>query len=322
MPPPLMPPSIQKPQKSAPNSWRTRSMSVPGIEIAGPGNDGLDGAGEVAVERGAQSANVAALEEPRDLIQDPDGLPSSQPFGFRAEQVLLGDHLEDGADVLRHAAMHQHQALLQPGAGFARDFGIGEDFVIGEQAPAADSEFGIAFGGARAVDQLDAGPDAARILPAAAASAQPFTQNGTRGNQTPVVLFHASGERTDLPGGAHRNSDDRGQQAGGDGQARAPGDAIHLADEFNAVAGFSGEAGQQTGQRFGGTFDAGRHDAAGDDARFEQTEIIAGEVEDFGDGRDVGGSAQIDAGQADHRLVDDAEPSFDRRLGLAGWLAG
>ena len=47
------------------------------------------------------------------FVQNADGLLAAVPFGLGAQQVFLGDHLEDGPDVLRHAAVHQHQALLQ-----------------------------------------------------------------------------------------------------------------------------------------------------------------------------------------------------------------
>ncbi len=80
-----------------------------------------------------------------DLLEDSDRLSAAEPFGFTAQQVLLGDHLKNGTDVLRHAAVNQHQALLKFLAGFARDFGRGKNLVIRQQAPAADAEFRIAF---------------------------------------------------------------------------------------------------------------------------------------------------------------------------------
>ena len=51
-------------------------------------------------------------------LENSDCVSTTVPFGFRAQQVLLGDHFEDGTDVLRHAAVHQHEALLQFLAGF------------------------------------------------------------------------------------------------------------------------------------------------------------------------------------------------------------
>ena len=120
---------------------------------------------------------------------------------------------------------------------------------MGQQAAAADAEFGIAFAGRHAVNQLDAGPDAAGILPAAAGAAEPLAENGARGHQAAVVLLEPAGERVDLAGGAHAHGDQAGQQVGGDGQARALGNVVHLADDFDAVAGPAGEPREQVGER-------------------------------------------------------------------------
>ena len=66
-----------------------------------------------------------------------------------------------------------------------------EDLVARQQAAAADAELGIALGRAHALDQLDAGPDAAGILPAAAGAAEPFAQNRARGDQPALLLLAA-----------------------------------------------------------------------------------------------------------------------------------
>ncbi len=50
----------------------------------------------------------------------------------------------------------------------------------------------------------------------------------------------------------------------------------------------------------------------------QQAEIVAREIEHFGQGGDVRGGAQIDAGQPQHRLVDHAEVRLDRRPRVAG----
>ena len=170
--------------------------------------------------------------------------------------------------------------------------------------------------GENAVDELDAGPDAAGILPATAASTQPFAQNRARGNQPAVVLFHPACQGIDLARRTHANGDDAGQQVGGNSQPGAFGDVVHPADNLNAVAGRSREPFQQAGQGLGGSLDPGRDDAAGDDSRLEQAQIVAGKVEDLGNGRNVGRSVQVDAGQADDRLVDDAKPCLDGRPGF------
>ncbi len=93
-----------------------------GVEVGSPGNDGLDGAFEVALSGCADGGHVAGPQVSQNLVERADGLLAALPFGFRAQQVLLGDHLKDGSDVLRHAAVHQHQAGLQTVARFGGDF--------------------------------------------------------------------------------------------------------------------------------------------------------------------------------------------------------
>ena len=231
------------------------------------------------------------LQVAHHFVENADGLLAAVPFGLGAQQVFLGHHLQDGPDVLRHAAVHQHQALLQFLARRLRNPVGGEDLVIGQQASAADAELRIALARLHAVDQLDAGPDAAGILPAAAAAAEPFAEDGARRHQAAVVFLERAGERVDLVGGAHAHRDQAGQQIGGDGEARALRNVVHLADDFDAVAGLAGEPREQVGERLGGALHARRHDAAGDHGGLQQAEIVAREIEDFGDGGDVGRGA-------------------------------
>jgi len=83
------------------------------VQIAGPGNDGLDRALEVALEATAERSDVAPLEMTGDLIKDCDGLLAADPLGFTAQQVLLGDHFKNGADILRHPTVDEDKALLK-----------------------------------------------------------------------------------------------------------------------------------------------------------------------------------------------------------------
>ena len=145
MPPPLMPPSIQKPQKLSPNSCAGTIDEGVGVKVGGPGNDGLQGAFKVLLERAAERTHVAPLKLAGDPVEDFDCLTAAEPLGFTAQQVFFSDHFEDGTDILCHAAMNQHQALLKLLASFARNFGFGEDVVIGKKASAADAELRIAF---------------------------------------------------------------------------------------------------------------------------------------------------------------------------------
>ena len=138
------------------------------------------------------AADVAVLQPLQHVVQDANGFAAPGPLGFRAQQVLFRHHLQNGADVLRHSAVHQHQAVLQLLAGRRRNLVRTEDVVARQQAAAADPELRVALPGAHAVDQLDAGPHAARILPAAARAAQPLAQNGARRHQAPVLLVQAA----------------------------------------------------------------------------------------------------------------------------------
>ncbi len=102
------------------------------------------------------------------------------------------------------------------------------------QASAADPEFGVAILGRRAADQFDSRPDPAGILPAAATAADPFTEDRAGRHQSPIVLGERAGQRCDLTGGTHQDRDERSEQVGGNGQSRALGNVIDLADQFDA----------------------------------------------------------------------------------------
>ena len=97
---------------------------------------------------------------------------------------------------------------------------------------------------------------------------------------------------------------------------------VYLADDFNAITRSSGQPRQQIAQWLRGSLHSRRNDSACDHARFQQTQVIASKVEDLGNRRNVGGGAEIDAGQANDRLIDDAEPGLDRRTGLREAIVG
>ena len=123
-----------------------------------------------------------------------------------------------------------------------------------------------------------------------------------------------AGERVDLVGGAHAHRNQAGQQIGGDREARALWNVIHLADDFDPVTCLAGEPVQQFRERLRGAFHARRHQAAGDYGGLQQAEIVAREIEDLGDRCDVCRGLQIHAGEAQHGLIDHAEVGFYRRL--------
>ena len=113
-----------------------------------------------------------------------------------AQQIFFRDHLQNRADVLRHAAVDEHQSCP---AASARVCGIAsspEDVMLRHQATAADAEFRITGPCAmRACDQLDARPDAAGILPAAAGAADPFAENRASRHDAAFASCQPPGER-------------------------------------------------------------------------------------------------------------------------------
>ena len=179
MPPPDMPPSIQKPQKSSPNV-RARLLDERLGEVIGrPGNDRLDRPVEVprrSRRRARARRRRAGL--PASSSKMPQCLPARCPFRLGAEQILLRDHVQDRADVLRHAAVDEDEALLQAAARRRRERRSGPRMVWrGSKRPRLTPHSGSPSAAGDALDQLDAGPDAARVLPAAAGAAQPLAQD-------------------------------------------------------------------------------------------------------------------------------------------------
>ena len=123
-----------------------------------------------------------------------------------------------------------------------------------------------------------------------------------------------AGQRGGLPGGPHAGGDQAAEEVGRDGQARALGDVVDAADDLQPQPG-ADHARQQVGQALAGALDPGGTMPAAMTAALSRPEVVAGEVEDLGQAGDVGRGAQVDADQAQHRLVDHAEVGLDRRLG-------
>ncbi len=115
-------------------------------------------------------------------------------------------------------------------------------------------------------------------------------------HQTAFVLLQRTGQGGGLAGGAHADGNEGGQKIGGDGEARTFWNVVDVADDFQAAAR-ADDSREQFGEAVPGTFDAGRDNAGGNDGGFEQTEVVFGEIEYFGQVRDIYRGTQIDAGQ-------------------------
>ncbi len=153
-----------------------------GEAIGGPRNDRLQRSFEVGGGDFADAADVAVPDRIGDVVQDRHRFAASLPFAFAAQQVMLGHHFQNRPDVLRHAAVDQHQAVLDFLSRLRAGLVVAEHMMDRHQPAARDSEFGITRFGRRAADQLDARPNAAGILPAAPAAADPFAKDRASGH--------------------------------------------------------------------------------------------------------------------------------------------
>ena len=199
MPPPDIPPSIQKPQKSSPKAASHLRDQRLGVVVGGPRDDRLDRPAEIAGGRLAERPDVALPERLDHLVEHPQRILPPVPFLLAAQQVLLGHHLEDRPDVLGHAAVHQDQRIQQRLPRRLGHLVAVEDPVARHQAPAADAELRIALARRHPADQLDPRPDAAGILPAAARAAEPLAEQRPREHDPAFVLLQRAGQRRAWP---------------------------------------------------------------------------------------------------------------------------
>ena len=163
-------------------------------------------------------------------------LPAA-PLGLGAQQVLLGHHLQDRADVLRHAAVDQHQALLQlPRVSAGASSRVRGCVCVGSRRPRLTPNSGSPSPARTPVDQLDPRPDAAGVLPAAARAAEPLAEDRARRDQAALVLVRAARSAMCVWPVARMQTAIGSQQVGGDRQPRALGDVVDVADELDAAA--------------------------------------------------------------------------------------
>ncbi|OQA22415.1 MAG: hypothetical protein BWY63_00849 [Chloroflexi bacterium ADurb.Bin360] len=185
------------------------------VEIRGPGNDGAERTKEVLCGRLPNALNIPRLEQSYNLVENAVSFLASAPFRLGAQQILLRDHLQYRTHILRHAAMHKHQTLLQALPRRGIDFVKIQDVMSRQQPPPAHAEFRVIWTGELARDEFHAGPNAPRILPTTPRTGKPFTQNRPRRYQAPLVFLKRTGERASLPGCPHADCNQTRQQACG-----------------------------------------------------------------------------------------------------------
>ena len=199
--------------------------------------------------------------------------------------------------------MDEDERILQGLARRRRDLVFAEDMMGGHEPSARDALLGIALGGEASLDELDAGPDAAGILPAAARSADPLAEDGAGKHKAALVFRKLPGEARGLAGGPHAGGDQRSEKVGGNGEARTFGDVVHRGDQLQSPPR-PDEHGEDFRKRFSRTLDAGRDESGGDDRRFQQAEVVFRKIENIGERLNLGGGFQVDAGESQHRAVD------------------
>jgi len=237
--------------------------------VGHPGNDGLERVVPVARGASAQGFDIARLQRVEDAVENTAHAPARVPFGLGPEQVFLRDHFQDGPDVLRHAAVNQHEGGGQALRNLGMQVAVAEDAVPRQEPPLADAGLGITVARRGALNHLDAGPDAARILPAAAGTAQPFAENGAGRGQPPLPFGQPPFQRFGLARGAHERADDAGEQVGGYGKPGPLGNVVDPGDQFEAHAG-TDDAGEYVRKGMLRAFERRGNKARRDDARLEQ----------------------------------------------------
>ena len=113
MPPPDIPPSIQKPQKSSPISARTRRISVSVYRFPAHGIMVWMGPSKFRSVQAPMARTSPFCKCPITSSRMPMASLRPRHSVCGAEQVFLRHHLQDGTHVLRHPAVYQHQALLE-----------------------------------------------------------------------------------------------------------------------------------------------------------------------------------------------------------------
>ena len=231
-----------------------------GERSRGPRDDGLNRLAEVARRGGAERADVAGLQRGEHFVEDAEGVLATAPLGFAAEEILFRHHLQNRPDVLRHAAVDEHERVLELLACLGGGVVEAEDTVLRHEATARDFKLGVALAGDDALDELHAGPDAAAVLPAAAGAAEPFAEERAGEDDAALVLLQLAGERSGLAGRAHEHADERAEEVRADGEPRAFRDVVHAGDEFQA-APRPDDAGEQLSETLPTAFNARRHNA-------------------------------------------------------------
>ncbi len=280
-----------------------------------PGDNRFDRTEKVLGGQFTQFADIPLLQGLEDLVEESDRCLTRVPFLLAAQEVFLRNHLQDRAHVLCHAAVHEHEAVLQLVPRLLADFIGPDERMSGQEAPAADTVFGIAFLGGTTGNDLDARPDATGVLPPAAGTAHPFAKDSPGRDDSSVGFHEGTGQLSGLACRPHAGRGQGGEEICRHGEPGTLGDIAYVAHQFKAPSG-SEYAFEQALQGMAGTFDAHGDYAGSDHGGLQEAEVVLGEVKQVVQRVDLCHDPQVHAGKADDRLFNDPEKGFHGRLGL------
>ena len=150
-------------------------------------------------------------------------------------------------------------------------------------------------------------------MPAPAAAAKPFPEDGTRRHEPPFGLGELTGERCRLAGRSHADGDQGGKEIRRNRKPRALRDVVHAAHKFEAAPGAHHPL-EERREALARALHTRRHDARRDRRRLQQPEIVAGKVKHLGEVGDLHRGAEIDTREPQHWLIDHPQKGFDGRL--------
>ena len=204
--------------------------------VADPGDDLLERPFPILGREPADASHVVAAHRRDDVFEDVESMAARPPFAVAAQQVLGRHHVEDRPDVLGHPPVDQDKAGRQGIAEVGPGCGGVEQGVRGQQPPPAHAPFGVGRDGGDPFDQLHAGEDPPRVLPAAPRAAEPLAEDRPCHDQPRLDGFERAGQVLRLPRGAHQEADNRRQQVRRDRQPGPFRNVVDLAHDLQAVA--------------------------------------------------------------------------------------
>ena len=169
--------------------------------------------------------------------------------------------------------------------------------MLWHQATTAHAVFRISWTGWTTLNEFDAWPHAAGILPSATRSANPFSQNRTSRHDATIGFFKLTAQCRNLARRPHAHRDQTSQQVSGYSQSRTFGDIVDSAGDFQAQAG-SDHTRKHVRDFTAATFHAGRNQPGSNHRAFDEAEIVAAKVEYFIDVMDFDFGIEINADEA------------------------